>query len=478
MHALISTPESVYVWSYTTQHTDPVVLTFPVRSQEASLASLVSPNAGSSEPGLILLKPLTGQIAYWDSAGSAVAEGLVQRAGVQSTLPLAQGEIVTSLCNAEPAAFVASTSTGALWLISVRDAEGRPNLSFNTMMISKGAWLGGLSSLLRGGQGRSNVVSVKAGGRESRSERRDVLVATGRGEIEKWELARGGSYRLVGQGDLSNLIHKKLRELLRDDCTFSVVDVASVPSVKSSDKLVFLVSYVSQHAPGYALLLGLVDNQPSQILSGTLLPASPTDYSTFRPGSAFQPQIYIPYPGKTIFVVYSRGISIVSLPVDLENWAYCDTLTFRDDHAQLRIIGCGQEDLIMDPTLHRKHRSAGVILIIQNAGVVRCETFDNEVGDIQISTSGLEWIQSKIEQAVFYGSSGDNPLDFKPREEWNWKIHEVEKVAIKISAEILMSGKWFPNVVNSSIKVYSIFASARKFPNFKTPFTSCSSTIS
>ena len=46
-YALISTPESVYVWSYVTPHSDPVVLTFPIRSIEPPLASLVSPNAGS-----------------------------------------------------------------------------------------------------------------------------------------------------------------------------------------------------------------------------------------------------------------------------------------------------------------------------------------------------------------------------------------------------------------------------------------------
>jgi nuclear pore complex protein Nup133 len=85
-----------------------------------------------------------------------------------------------------------------------------------------------------------------------------------------------------------------------------------------------------------------------------------------------------------------------------------------------------------------------VILVVQGAGVVRVETFDTEVGDMRLLTSGGDWIQSKIEQAVFYGVSGENPIDFKPRQEWNWKLHDVERVVIKISSEILTSGTPLP----------------------------------
>ena len=111
----------------------------------------------------------------------------------------------------------------------MRDSEGRPHLSFVAMTNTGGAWLSGLRSFIGGGLGRSDVVAVKPGVRDANSERRGVFVATKRGGIEKWELARGGVYRLVGHGD----IHLSMAEILRrqgiDDSTVSVEDIASVP---------------------------------------------------------------------------------------------------------------------------------------------------------------------------------------------------------------------------------------------------------
>jgi nuclear pore complex protein Nup133 len=333
-----------------------------------------------------------------------------------------------------------ATSKGGLYHVAGRDSEGRPHLSYVAMTSSGGAWLSGLRSFIGGTQGRTDIVSVKAGVRDGNSERREVFVVTKRGAIEKWELARGGAYRLSGQGDL----YVQMQEVLREkagDATFSVVDVASVPSpLGSSENLVILASCVAPHSTGHAIFFcSFPENQPPKIISGTLLPPSPPEHSSLRPATISHPQIYVPSPGRTAFVAYSRGFSIISLPNGSDDWPYCDTVTFRDDHAHLRIIGSGQEDLSTDRASHRKLRNPGIILVIQGAGVARCETFDTEIGDLHLLTSGTDWIQSKIEQAVFYGVSGDNPLDFKPRPEWNWKISDVEGVATKISFEVLTS---------------------------------------
>lgn len=478
-YALISSPESVYVWNYVTSYSDPVVLTFPIRSKEPSLASLVSPNAGSQEPGLILVKPSSGQIAYWDAVGSAVAEGLIQRAGVQTTLPLAQGETVTYLCNAEPAGFVVSTSKGVLYNVSVRDSEGRPHLSFATMTNLGGTWLS-IKTLIGASQGRSDVVAVKPGIRDGNTERREVFVATKKAQIEKWELARGGVYRLSGQGD----IYASMQEVLQDrlpDATLSVVDIAAVPSTHGpSDQLVILASCIAHNSTGHAVFLcSFPENQTPRILSGTLLPPTPSDQPSLRPATISQPQLYIPSPGRTAFIAFTRGLSIITLPNGSDDWPYLDTITFRDDFSHLRIIGSGQEDLTTDRASHRKLRNPGMIVVVQGAGVVRVETFDTEIGDRMLLTSGTNWIQSKIEQAVFYGVNGENPIDFKPRGEWSWKITDVERVAAKISGEILTSSKR-PFVVRLtvSVQVHSNYAAAGRVSHDAMPFTSCNRTVS
>jgi len=314
------------------------------------------------------------------------------------------------------------------------------------MTNTAGAWLSGLRSFIGGGQGRTDIVAVKAGVRDTNSERREVFVATKRGGIEKWELARGGVYRLCGHGDIYTAMHQTLQDQLSGDPTMSVVDISSLPNKHgSSDKLVILASCVTPNSSGYAIFLcDFLEHQQPRILSGTLLPPAPEDYSSLRPGSETQPQLYVPSPGRSAFIAYSRGFSIISLPNGSDDWPYRDTVTFRDDFPQLRIIGSGQEDLTYDRTSNRKLRNPGVILVVQGAGVVRVETFDTEVGDLRLLTSGGDWIQSKIEQAVFYGVSGENPIDFKPRQEWNWKLHDVERVVIKISSEILTSGTLSP----------------------------------
>jgi nuclear pore complex protein Nup133 len=431
----------VFVWSYNTHQSDPVVLTFPVRSREPSLATLVSPNAGSHEPGLVLVK-VTGQIAYWDAVGSAVAEGLIQRAGVQTSISLSADESVTYLCNAEPAGFVVATSKGALWDVSTRDSEGRPALSYVGMTNTGGAWLSGLRSFISGGYVRSDIVAVKPGVRGEYSERRDVFVATKRGSIEKWELARGGSYRLTGQGDVSQQMQEILRERMSIDLPLSIVDVAPVPTAAGapSEFLAILASYPFHDSLTYAIFqCSFPETQHPRILTGTILPPAPPDYATIRPATPVQPQLYVPSPGRSAFIAYSRGFAVISLPHGDADWAYCDISSFREDHANLRVIGSGQEDLTYDRTSNRKLRNPGMMLVVQGAGVVRVESFDVDIGDARLVTSGTEWIQSKIEQAIFYGVAPENPLDFKPRSDWNWKLYDVEGVVTKISDEILTS---------------------------------------
>ena len=97
-------------------------------------------------------------------------------------------------------------------------------------------------------------------------------------------------------------------------------------------------------------------------------------------------------------------------------------MTFRDDFAQLRVIAAGQEDFSSDRASNRKLRNPGVILVIQGAGVVRCETFDTELGDSRLLTTGTSGFKAKSSRLCFTAFQAENPLDFKPRQEWNWRL--------------------------------------------------------
>lgn len=117
-YALILTHSAAYVFSYLHAGPDnhPVTLAFPLppdvgkdgrtNKEILPLGVLVAPCAGCDEPGLVIVMPISGRIAYWESIGGAIAEGLMHRKSIESRIPLVSGEICVYLCNAEVVLFL------------------------------------------------------------------------------------------------------------------------------------------------------------------------------------------------------------------------------------------------------------------------------------------------------------------------------------------------------------------------------------
>ncbi|PUU75151.1 hypothetical protein B9Z19DRAFT_367673 [Tuber borchii] len=128
------------------------------------LGALVSPSANGDELGLVVVMPLSGRTAYWDSVGSAVAEGLfTKRRGVEGKVPLISRESVTAICNAEPAGFILSLSSGKLAHLALRYPAGRPGITVTIMRGYGTGIMGGFLGALRAGSSQQNTVAVRAG---------------------------------------------------------------------------------------------------------------------------------------------------------------------------------------------------------------------------------------------------------------------------------------------------------------------------
>lgn len=429
------------MWEYATPHTLPHTFSFPFKSSSRPdlstpfpLGTLVSPSTNSKEPGLLVVQPVTGAIAYWDDVCSAVSEGLFnKKRGVEGEFPTMSGELINSICNAEPAGFVLATSSGRLAHVALRDAAGRPGISV-TIMRGGGGGFGGILSTLRAGSNRRDVVAVRAG-KVLRMGEREVFVVTSRGIFSRWHVNRAGGYANTTDADVRGEIlaalsrQKRLQE--NDAEHFQVVDVQVTgysepadPNQEDTAQLLVLAAIPSASTRvAYAIV-------PLEIAAGGAAAADEVHVIKSYAegfGSETPPRLYFPPPRKTAFVVFPRAVVVISKARrapsgeemdcgDGEYASFEDVVDFRGDLG-IEIVGSGPEgvedDLVASveamgsfstvQTHVRRAKNPGVILIAKHAGILRVEAFDSGP---KASTAPVT-VKSKLEQAVFYGTKSD-----------------------------------------------------------------------
>lgn len=465
-HALILNDASAWVWNYTDTHSLPHTYLFMLPQDESPnhyrdmpfpLGTLVSPSANSEEPGLVVVMPMSGRIAYWEAVGSAAAEGLfAKRRGVEGKVYLAPGETVTAICSIEPAGFILSLSSGYLAHLALRDAAGKPGIQITPLRDS--SFMGNIFGALRGGSHRRDLVAVRAG-RVGRMGEREIIVATARGGLSKWYVQRSGNYETKPEVDLRETMIRAVEKaspaaVHRNREQFCVLDVAIAtgsdkdgtdPGEQDIDLFV-LVGYVGPDE----------DNSLYALLDVKLTQSGRSDVKTVHPINCYttpieasrhsRPRIYIPKPRNTAFIVFTRAVVILSnlkpsegggrrtitdddMDVDRQllqeeeeeerKVIFEDVVDFRGD-ANIDIVGSCGEDILFETfqpegnfshngedIAHKKIVNPGVVLIARGAGVLRIEAFDvEEKRQRGRAIPREEMVKSKIEQAVFFGHIG------------------------------------------------------------------------
>lgn len=485
-YALTLSHTHALVWPYTSTTPSPETFTFalPYPSKHASdplpLATLVSPSASSDEPGLVVVMPASGKIAYWESISSAATLDFIrqQRTGVEDAIHgMFSGEHVVQLVNAESAGFVLAFSTGRLAYMSVRDSHGRPAISVHFFRSglgsSGGGFLGSLRHALSTSSLKGDLAAVHANHGTKVGER-TIVAATSKGKLHAWRLHRGGHHEAFAEVDIRDDVvdaTEKTNAHVQAD-SFGIIDFAFVArgvekkyrdisrfsdAISSEDDslqhLLLLVSFGGRRNQQYSLVEVVLSAGAFEV--GMVRPL--TSYSTpARAMAPVKPRLYLPRPALVAFVVFDRAVVVASLaspPDSPESQlqedsriipaTFEDIVDFRDEDV-LEIVGSGMEEpsvggvIAEDSRAHRhKTKNPAVVLLVRGVGVVRVAIADIDrfVSDKPPAVTA----KSKLEQAVFFGIKNDNPLVFEGRRSLQFSNKEIGDAAVQLSHEIVSS---------------------------------------
>ncbi|KAK6339036.1 hypothetical protein TWF696_009832 [Orbilia brochopaga] len=509
-NALLIKDHGVDVWRYDDVQLLPKPNHFPLPSDETPgrtvtslqpLGSLVSPIGSSDESGLVVVMPVSGRIAYWDSISSAMTEGLLQRKrGVEGGIQLSSNEYAQSITNIEPAGFVICTTTSRVIHMSLRDGVGKPVVQITTLKnigsSVVGGLLGGLASAFKSGSVKKEIVAVRPGRVIGRAER-ELIVATSHGHLTRWEVSRNGAAVVLSDVDLREQLLARviavgppsLHTLERE--SFTILDIAAGQSTPDGGNVLVLTAWegdaeMGENMTHYALVL-------VTLFRGSGYAVKKAHYITCFQSplrsitGVVKPRLYLPNPFRTAFAVFSRAVVMVSIiPEDMYNLpfeanlpdvSYDSTTGFEEvidfkSGSRVEIIGSGCEELAQETASfsstsknlrmevdgrdsRRKYYSPGVVIITKGAGVIKLTVFDAESGDVRPKPSPRPVpVKSKMELAVFFGINEKNLLNFNGRPEITYKTEDVEIAARSLSMDILCSHGQYLSSFGPSIDIY------------------------
>jgi len=492
-YALALTHTHAVIWPYAMNMSSPETFTFalPHPSKHISdplpLGALVSASASSSEPGVVVVVPATGKVTYWESIASAATLDLrLQRGGVELTIPgLYSGETVVQLVNAESAGFILGMSSGRLAYMSVRDGQGRPMVSVQFLrsgaLTSGGGLFGSIRNALSASTWKGDIAAVHAAHSEQVGQR-DVVVATTKGKIQAWEVHRGGYSLLVAESDAREPIVMAVKqaaphlselniesfELLDFAFTLNatpgsqVVSSTQLAETPHEDVKLLVLASLKERATAHYVLVEIM------LASDGLAVGAVREIKTYttpvNTRATVKPRLYLPDSALVAYVVFDRAIVVFSMErhssSDLESpdnqlrreshlapQAFEDVIDLREE-VNVEIVGSGCEELRASaPSLPSgkddsksrrfKPRHPAAVLFVRGGGVLRVAALDAP----QLPSLKPQKVtaRSKLEQAVFFGTMEQNPLDFSVRQELDFSAEEVGNASIELSLDILSS---------------------------------------
>ncbi|KAK4100013.1 hypothetical protein N658DRAFT_525021 [Parathielavia hyrcaniae] len=488
-HALTLTHTHAFVWPYTSTTASPetFVFTLPYPSKHASdplpLASLVTPSAASEEPGLVIVMPVSGKIAYWESISSAATLDFIrqQRTGVEDAISgMYSGEHVTQIVNADSAGFVLVFSSGRMAYMSVRDGHGRPGITVQFLRSALGGnalgFFGTIRHALSSAAFRGEIAAARAS-HGSKIGERVIVAATTKGRLHSWKIHRTGHHELLADFDIRDRLVEAAYEAdptassFPQD-SFEVLDFTFVPrgleqkhisasrlsealthEEETLQHVLLLVSFSRLHQARYSLVEVVISPEGPRV--GTVRPVMSYTGSV-KSGAPEKPRIYLPRPALVAFIVVDRAVVVASMvaPPDtpesqlqedshLVPPTYEDVVDFRDEET-LQVVGSGVEEPIgnghaQDDLRPHRHRTKNptAVLLLQGVGTVRIAVTD--IDRFASDAPPKVTAKSKLEQAVFFGVKGDNPLVFQGRRNLPFSAQEIGNAAIELSHEIVSS---------------------------------------
>ena len=378
------------------------------------------------------------------------------------------GETITAIINAEPAGFILTFSHGRVAHLTLRDQLGRPAVGVQFLRKASSGSQNGIFGSIRNvfsGSGRKVVAAVHAG-RASRGQR-DVMIVTGDAEIEIWDTRHnvGNSikFSLDAKEELLNNLKDNMPPDGQSNYHFSVLDFAFVAhrpnghelaktDGDSAEEVLFLVALSQTDRTYYYIMETTLSVELIRV--NTVYPVN-CYRKAIRTDATLQPRLSVPQPGRTAFIIFESAIVLYSLARLRESPSsqllseggsapepFQDCIRFQED-TSFHVLTVSPEDQNDD----RKHPS--IVTAVQSFGLVRVSAIHAQMAE-EDAEDGIVTPKSKIEQAVFFGSLKNNPLDLVSKGEQQFDQEEVEAAALEISKQILTSSsKYLPKATPS-----------------------------
>lgn len=380
---------------------------------------------------------------------------------------MSSGEAVVDIVNAEPAGFILTLNHGRIAHMTVKDQLGRPAIGIQFLRkIPTGNTAGFFGSIrnVLGGSGRKGRPSIAIG--NASKGQRNVVIASENGELEFWDVRANVGNSLNFQVDIKEDILRELRDSLPPDGSesyqFKLLDVSlGVPpgstvqrlDAAASTSIVMLTSLSKQDTTYYYLIEAELSEESSAIAATHPIRCYREPISTFP---QWVPKLRIPKPYSTAFVTFETAIVLFSLSKVAESPSsqllredsalpepFQDVVRFKNGSA-FRVLGLGVEDQ-NGPS---KHPSC--VFSVQSFGIIRLSLISNQTAEIDVQEETKISTKSRIEQAVFFGTIKNNPLDLASNADELASREGVEKAAFSICDEILAStSKYLPKLSSS-----------------------------
>ena len=458
-YALAITHTEAVIWPYTSSASTPSsrdVIVVPIAllhtsdSDPLPLATFTKASV-EGEPGLLVVSSKWGKVIYWDTLTNASTTLPGQEtSGVQGSIPNLNGETIEELVNAEPAGFIVSMSRGRVAHVSVRDQKGRPSIGVqNLNKVPSTGFIGAIGGSVRkmvGWSHRRGIPLIKAGA--ARKGQRDVLIMTENGDLEVWETnITVGNHSKLQRSMLEDtrralqpyvhaekVIHQYDLKVLDFDLAPSGTEVARRDE-SNHVSLVALVALSDSISTQLFMIEMLIKDSASDLVALHAITCfSPKELES----SKWRPRLSI--VKTTAFAVFETAVVLYSLSRISESPSsqlmseghalpspFQDVIQLDGDKAY-RFLGC---------TTDEDAKDALCLLAVSLKGLIRIQSHKNEARvDADVYANKIS-AKSRIEQAIFYGSNKENPLDLNTATATSFSQEDVEEAALQISHEII-----------------------------------------
>lgn len=474
--ALINDKENLYIWDYTSRHTNykkiplPVdslsatcLLTWPITMDDTTTQLFKESGAHVINNGVCIINKQTGIITYYQDIESInnLYTQLSRSLAHVLDVNLGRNEVITLTLNVEPSGLLVATSHGRVLYITLRDHMGKPKIQLKQQLIKSHN-----KFIFKMFSNSTKIVSLKAGPLLGKGERL-VYITTSSGDFQVWQLSPSSTIKRVDR-NIFNDVLDSLQDLYPfANGTLTILDSHPLDSNKW-DSHIFLSS-ISEGSRTFYILSTIIFDEQSKIA---------TIFSTYRlntyvlPLDSNQtPKLYVPEAVQTnrplenneekpngniisILVLFPKAIVLTQISAKLDasftlrrKWE--DIISLNEN---INIIGTGyglNQLCLMSNTIFPSESTATTLDIIKLS--LKKSQLENE----NENENEIGFIKSHIDQAVYFSNVVSNPIQFNLPKSLTLDQETIENDLLTSMNEIFSStGKYIPPIVPDKLDIH------------------------